>query len=675
MAINELKGFKKIILEGAGALSHKTSGFAIDMEYGDLKDASGIIALALGNRTLRTNAGATVLSFATGLLASTELDMGNNPIKNLADPTNPQEAATKNFVETALAAIDLSVYYTKSEANSLLAAKADKTYVDSQDTATLASANAYTDSAIAAIPATDLSNYYNKTETDSLLAAKADQSAVTSALALKADKTYVDSQDALLIPLTQKGAANGVAPLDASSLIPAVYLPSYVDDVLEYADLASLPVTGETGKIYVTLDNNKTYRWSGSAYVNIAASPGTTDDVVEGSTNLYFTNARAKAAAVVNSTAGSETDQAASVSAMKSYVAAEIAAIPATDLSGYYTKSETDTLLAAKAATTYVDAQDAATLSSANSYTDAQIAAIPATDLTPYLKKDGTVALEGTLNPNATNTIDLGNASARFKTLFANNLDVMTGYGAVGISNFDSLFGTSLFATTGGMAGSIYGTSAAPAGVALYSTTKNVAIAAATDVNILASSGSVYIAGTAITLSGIIDANNNAIKNLADPSAPQEAATKNYVDNAVAAIPLPDASSPKWFRNQIGYSTLVALGGATTAGNGVVFTLNPFSVVEAVLIKHSAAFTGSGITGVTVSLGVTGDATKYTSAFDINQAAAGTTYQVSSVTAAANDIAAGEDVRIFVNSVGANLNQLTAGQFEIWIKYSQLPTV
>ena len=71
-----------------------------------------------------------------------------------------------------------------------------------------------------------------------------------------------------------KGAANGYAPLDGTTKISSTYLPSYVDDVLEYANLASFPATGETGKIYVTLDTNKTYRWSGSAYIEIASSPG-----------------------------------------------------------------------------------------------------------------------------------------------------------------------------------------------------------------------------------------------------------------------------------------------------------------------------------------------------------------------------------------------------------------
>ncbi len=54
--------------------------------------------------------------------------------------------------------------------------------------------------------------------------------------------------------------------------VPAAQLPSYVDDVLEYANLAGFPQSGETGKIYVALDTNLTYRWSGTAYVEISKS-------------------------------------------------------------------------------------------------------------------------------------------------------------------------------------------------------------------------------------------------------------------------------------------------------------------------------------------------------------------------------------------------------------------
>ena len=91
-----------------------------------------------------------------------------------------------------------------------------------------------------------------------------------------------------------KNQANGYVGLDGSSKIASTYLPSYVDDVEEYAALINLPATGETGKIYVTTGTNKTYRWSGSAYVEISASPGSTDAVTEGSTNLYFTTQRAR---------------------------------------------------------------------------------------------------------------------------------------------------------------------------------------------------------------------------------------------------------------------------------------------------------------------------------------------------------------------------------------------
>jgi len=72
--------------------------------------------------------------------------------------------------------------------------------------------------------------------------------------------------------VSNKGAANGYAPLDASAKVPAANLPSFVDDVEEYANYAGLPATGETGKIYVAKDTNVIYRWSGSGYVEISAS-------------------------------------------------------------------------------------------------------------------------------------------------------------------------------------------------------------------------------------------------------------------------------------------------------------------------------------------------------------------------------------------------------------------
>ncbi|MGU3587188.1 hypothetical protein ACLBYD_29065 [Rhodococcus sp. C26F] len=93
-----------------------------------------------------------------------------------------------------------------------------------------------------------------------------------------------------------KGQANGYAPLDAGAKVPAAHLPSYVDDVVEFANQAGFPASGESGKIYTALDTNRIYRWSGSAYVEISPSPGSTDAVPEGATNKYYTDARARAA-------------------------------------------------------------------------------------------------------------------------------------------------------------------------------------------------------------------------------------------------------------------------------------------------------------------------------------------------------------------------------------------
>jgi len=74
-----------------------------------------------------------------------------------------------------------------------------------------------------------------------------------------------------MISLDTQIALNEKADL-VDGVVPSYQLPSYVDDVLEVANYAALPLVGEVGKIYVTLDNNKIYRWSGSIYIEIASN-------------------------------------------------------------------------------------------------------------------------------------------------------------------------------------------------------------------------------------------------------------------------------------------------------------------------------------------------------------------------------------------------------------------
>lgn len=86
------------------------------------------------------------------------------------------------------------------------------------------------------------------------------------------DTWMPSAEDVGAIPASQKGAASGVAELDSSGKVPSAQLPSYVDDVVEFASRDSFPGTGEDGKIYIAEDTNLTYRWSGTQYVEISPS-------------------------------------------------------------------------------------------------------------------------------------------------------------------------------------------------------------------------------------------------------------------------------------------------------------------------------------------------------------------------------------------------------------------
>lgn len=119
--------------------------------------------------------------------------------------------------------------------------------------------------------------YYTKTETNTLLSSKVPTSRKINGNDLTSDVTIT------LASLNGQPAGSYATLEDGK--VPAAQLPSYVDDVLEFDDVAHFPTEGSAGIIYVARDVNRTYRWGGSAYFEISASPvqsvnGQTDAVV-----------------------------------------------------------------------------------------------------------------------------------------------------------------------------------------------------------------------------------------------------------------------------------------------------------------------------------------------------------------------------------------------------------
>jgi uncharacterized Zn ribbon protein len=160
----------------------------------------------------------------------------------------------------------------------------------------------------------------------------------------------------------QKGQNNGLCELDANGLVPTNHLPPLaITDVHVVADQAArLALTAQEGDVAIQTDDSSSWIYDGTTWVQFGISGGvlsvngqtgtvslttsdiaegtnlyytttrwddrlalkTTDNLTEGSTNKYFSSSLAKTAAVVNSMAGTQTDQAPSVSSVKSYYTA-----------------------------------------------------------------------------------------------------------------------------------------------------------------------------------------------------------------------------------------------------------------------------------------------------------------------------------------------------------------
>ena len=159
------------------------------------------------------------------------------------------------------------------------------------------------------------------------------------------------------IPASQKGANNGVATLDASGLIPNAQLPALAitSTFVASSQTAQLALTIQEGDVCVRTDKSKSYialnatnanmgDWQElltptDAVTSVNGKTGVvsldTDDINEGSSNLYYTAARADSRVVshIDDSAGSgDTQKLLSADKIKSLISGSVGAVGFTDL-------------------------------------------------------------------------------------------------------------------------------------------------------------------------------------------------------------------------------------------------------------------------------------------------------------------------------------------------------
>ena len=97
-----------------------------------------------------------------------------------------------------------------------------------------------------------------------------------------------------------------------------------------------------------------------------------------------------------------------------------------------------------------------------------------------------------------------------------------------------------------------------------------------------------------------------------------------------------------------------------------LFALPQGSLLRAFLVKSSVPWVGTGVTGVSISIGkvAVANQAKFTSVFDLATAVSATNFQLTSNVT--TDSRNGYNVSVTVYSTGAVLTNLVAGEVKVW---------
>jgi hypothetical protein len=181
------------------------------------------------------------------------------------DPTLGLHAATKQYVDGEISTLETSL----------------QTYADTAESDAITSANSYTDGRETAIT-TAYESYADQAEADAISTAAADATSKANTAESNAN-TYTDGQIT-----TVNGTINALTTDDIAEGTNEYYTAEKAQD-----DVAAAIAAGTHANITITYDDNA---GSISFVAENGVADSTTDDLTEGSTRLYFTDARAVSA-------------------------------------------------------------------------------------------------------------------------------------------------------------------------------------------------------------------------------------------------------------------------------------------------------------------------------------------------------------------------------------------
>lgn len=339
----------------------------------------------------------------------------------------------------------------------------------------------------------------------------------------KTGAVSLSASDVNAVATSAVGANSGVAPLNASGKIDSTYLPSYVDDVIEgyyynskfYTTSAhTTEITGETGKIFVDLSTNKTYRYGGSSFTEISQG-----SVVSVSRDL--TSGTKIGTLTIN---GTGTDL--------------YAPTPETfTVTGGASTIVSDNLTANRALISNASGKVAVSdvTSTELGYLDGVTSAIQ----TQINGKQAKVTASGILKGDGSGGVSAATAGTDYPPV--NHASTATTYGVGTSSNYGHV---KLSDSTSSTDGTSNGVAATPAAVKAAYDKANNAVPKTVSSNPGTSTISHTWSGFSISITTSVDGNNSfavnsdstEIHNVVTPTADGDAVPKSYVDNAISNI-------------------------------------------------------------------------------------------------------------------------------------------